>query len=210
MSLDGVWSWCYLESIAALQVGCLGRPFVQQRVVRRNPLTRRSRGGFINDVAFSSNCFNTFTLAVVEKVVMRPEIDGRSAVRADSTERFHQFKRKQSILNQSIHRHWFREFYLPVKPNEQRVARRQEILTFQRFWKSIAKCFDDSSRVGFTSVVDCQRFAAVTRQLFNRSVRLADAESAWHLKMRIGLFEIRKERQVEQVSIIQIATHVGK
>lgn len=65
---------------------------------------------------------------------------------------------------------------IPAEADEERVARRYEILALQRFRESIAKCLDDLGRISLISIIDCQGLATVASWLLDRRVRFADTE----------------------------------
>ena len=78
-----------------------------------------------------------------------------------------------------------------MKADEQRTARRDEILALQRLRKGVAEGFDDIGRISVVAVVNRQRLAAVTRRSFDRGVRLTDPESSSSTA--------KKEKQTEEM-----------
>lgn len=74
-----------LEGVSAFQIRRIGAAFVEERVVRRRPDAGRARVRLVNDVAVRRRRPPPFVLAVVEEVVVRPEIQRRPAVRPDRT-----------------------------------------------------------------------------------------------------------------------------
>lgn len=76
-----------LESVSAFEIGRIGIALEEQSVERRRPDCRMSRVRLVDDVAVGALLLLAFPLAVVEEVVVSPEMERRSAVRSDGTTR---------------------------------------------------------------------------------------------------------------------------